>query len=216
MRTIIFLAFSTLLMISCNPKKEKEPQSNIVNTDQKKTADPFLLTDSSWGGITAATDITGLKSLYGDTHIKDERICGPECADSIDVTTVNPGDSLEFVVYWQDSMYHKKISFIKCDMEKAPYHTAGGIRMGTLLSELLRINGKPINFSGFDWDYGGAVLSLNQGALEKSNVHFNLTPTDNLGDNSVSGDAEFNTDMPAVKKILDKVRVGELFLSFNK
>lgn len=47
------------------------------------------------------------------------------------------------------------------------WHTAEGIRIGTTLDELVELNGKPIQFSGFGWDYGGAVLSFNQGKLEK-------------------------------------------------
>ena len=215
MRTIFFLAIGSLIMISCKQKKDNETGGNISVVDPKKTIDPFLLTDSSWGGITGSTGIAGLKTLYGDARIKDERICGPECADSVDVTKVNPGDSLEFIVYWQDSAYHNKIGLIRCYSINAPYHTTNGIKMGTPLNELLRINGKPVNFSGFGWDYGGGIISLHGGALDKSSVRFNLNIADPVDDQSVYGDTELNTDMPAIKKLLDKIVVSEIFHSFN-
>lgn len=31
-----------------------------------------------------------LQAIYGVANVKDERICGPECADSIDVTRIYP------------------------------------------------------------------------------------------------------------------------------
>jgi hypothetical protein len=36
------------------------------------------------------------------------------------------------------------------------------------LTELEKMNGKPFKLSGFDWDYGGNVLSWNGGKLESA------------------------------------------------
>lgn len=88
--------------------------------------------------------------------------------------------------------------------------------MGTTLSELLSINGKPIAFFGFGWDYGGSVISLNHGVLEETNVRFTLDLTESGDDNSLSGDTELNSEMPAVKKVQDKIRVSELLLPLNR
>ncbi|HEV7781998.1 MAG TPA: hypothetical protein VGO58_12075 [Chitinophagaceae bacterium] len=208
--------FISLLIaaIICSCKNEKK-ETPVAEKKEAVVVDTTLLTDSSWGLIAEATDLAGLQNSYGISNVKDDRICGAECIDSVDVTLVYPGTSKEFIVYWEDSFYHKKIALIRCYTAEAPYHTANGIKMGTTLSTLLQLNGKPVAFSGFGWDYGGGIISLNNGELEKSNVHFNLAINENVDDNSVYGDTELNSDMPSVKKVTDKIYVTELFLSFN-
>ncbi|HWR33801.1 MAG TPA: hypothetical protein VN451_09750 [Chitinophagaceae bacterium] len=215
MRIFFPALISLLLIISCK-QKNTDPGGKITLSEIRSPADSLLLSDSTWGGITALTDFDELKQLYSESNIKDERICGPECVDSFDVTRIYPGSNREFIVYWQDSLYHKQIGFIRCLSADAPYYTEAGVKIGTTLNELLRINGKPIAFFGFGWDYGGGIISLNHGVLEKTNVRFNLALAEQNDDNSVYGDTELNSDMPAVKKLLDKIYVSELFLPFNK
>ncbi len=215
MRIILSFIACAFLILSCKQKDQKK-EENIRESLANLGADTTLVTNTTWGLISATVDIDGLKAMYDPVNIKDERICGAECVDSVDVTIVYPGSKLEFIVYWQDSLYHKQIAMIRCYTENAPYHTPEGIKIGTTLEELLKLNGKPVAFLGFDWDYGGGIISMNKGALENSKVHFNLDLSENpAGDNAVYGDTELNSDMPAVKKLQDKIRVSELFLSFN-
>jgi hypothetical protein len=89
------------------------------------------------------------------------------------------------------------------------------LKIGSTMQDLLQQNGQKINFSGFGWDYGGYIISYNKGALENSRIGFRLDLVE--GDtNELLGDTELNTDMPAVKKVLDKIQVYQLSLSFNK
>jgi len=215
MRILVFI-LSILFVFACNSKKEKVEKKDPV-VEVRSRGDSILLTDSSWGWVRATDNIDSLKKIFGDSLVKDERICGAECMDSVDVTFVYPNSVKEFVVYWNDSAYHKSIAFIRSYTANSPYHTVEGIKLGTTLKEVLQLNGKPITFSGFGWDYGGGVGSLNGGNLERSNIKFNLDLPDNPGgDESVYGDTELNTDMPSVKKLLDKILVSEFFLSFAK
>jgi hypothetical protein len=43
-----------------------------------------------------------------------------------------------------------------------------GITLGTSLSELERLNERPLTLTGFGWDYGGTVMGWDQGALEQA------------------------------------------------
>lgn len=206
-----FIALLFLAACKDGKKKSNGPSAKIPTP----VTDTFLVTDSSWGPVTASADFENLKSLYGEKNIKDERICGPECIDSIDVTILHHGTNHEAIVYWKDSAYHKKISMIECYYDSAGYHTSSGLRMGSSLTELLKINGKKIGFYGFGWDYGGDITSYNGGVFDKSPIGFGLDIfTD--ADNSLLGDSEFDTDMPLVKKWMDKIKVSRIFLSFNK
>lgn len=209
---LLVLLFSAVVYSCTNDKKEKADSTPPV---AEKKIDSTLISDSAWGLVTAATDFDGLKSIYGAANVKNERICGPECIDSIDVTKIYAETPREIIVYWKDSAYHKSIGMMESDGEGSPYHTATGLKTGSSLRDILSLNGKKITFSGFGWDYGGYIQSYNNGALEKSSIHFRLDLMEDDG-TELLGDTELNTDMPAVQKKLDKIKVYQLSLSFHK
>ena len=209
---ILPLLVITTIIYSCGNKDKK---ATPVSEKSEVKIDSTLITDTSWGSITKNTDIAGLHAAYGAGNVKDERICGLECADSIDVTKIYPEKNNEFIVYWKDSLYHKSISFIETYLPDGSYHTASSLKIGSTLEALLKVNGKKIIFSGFDWDYGGYIQDYGMGALQESPVGFHLA-IDEDGGTELSGDTELNTDMPEVKKNLVKIRISTLSLSFSK
>lgn len=212
MRKIAVLVLIAALSWNCNNKAEEKKTDKpliVVNIDST------LVTDSAWGAITPQTDFAGLQKIFGAANIKDERICGAECVDSVNVTFIYPGTDKEITVYWDDSAYHKTMVYLETYNENSPYRTATGLRIGSTLKQLLDLNGQKITFSGFDWDYGGSVQSYNNGSMEKSGVGFQL----GLGsypDNSLSGDMTLDTEMPSVKKALDSIKISKLFLNLHK
>lgn len=221
MRKLILFLPALALLLSCQSKNEAK-KTDISNVDSAANKDIHYykidliqITDSSWGSITKNTHFEDLQMIYGEQNVKDERICGPECIDSLDVTQVYPGTSKAFTVYWKEKQYHKKIEMIECYTEEAPYRTASDIGIGTSLQYLLELNGKKITFYGFGWDYGGGIVSFNGGKLEKSNLHYTLDMTYDSTGNSIMGDAEFNTDMPEVQKHIGKIFVDKIVLSFD-
>ncbi len=215
MKKLLPVAIIALALWSCkNAKKEKTETTPPLEV--KTIIDSTLVTDSAWGAITTKTDFAGLQTIFGAANVKDERICGPECIDSLDVTIIYPETSKEIIVHWKDSLYHKKIVYIETSGEEGPYRTPTGLKIGTTLRELLKLNGQKITFSGFGWDYGGYIQSYNNGTLEKSGVHFRLDLFSHSDDNSLLGDMELNTDMATVQKKLDSIRVYHLSLFFLK
>ena len=211
-KIILSLLIIAAVIYSCGSKDKK---ATPVAEKTEVKIDSSLLTDSSWGLITKSTYFAGLQAIYGASNVKDERICGPECADSIDVTKIYPEKNNEFIVYWRDSLYHKSISFIETYLPDGPYHTDKGLKIGSTFEELLKINGKQIIFSGFDWDYGGSIQDYGMGTLQNSPLGFRLA-MDEGGGTELSGDSEFNTEMPEVKKNLTKIKISVLTLSFAK
>ena len=211
-KIILSLLIIAAVIYSCGSKDKK---ATPVAEKTEVKIDSSLLTDSSWGLITKSSDFAGLQAIYGASNVKDERICGPECADSIDVTKIYPEKNNEFIVYWRDSLYHKSISFIETYLPDGPYHTDKGLKIGSTFEELLKINGKQIIFSGFDWDYGGSIQDYGMGTLQNSPLGFRLA-MDEGGGTELSGDSEFNTEMPEVKKNLTKIKISVLTLSFAK
>jgi hypothetical protein len=78
---------------------------------------------------------------------------------------VYPDDPRQTVfVVWKDAAGRYPLSVeIR---EKSQQVTYGGIGIGTTLKALERLNGRPFELAGFDWDYSGTVTSWEGGRLE--------------------------------------------------
>jgi hypothetical protein len=112
-------------------------------------------------------------------------------------------------VIWQDERTRRRPALIRAKDQSA-WGAANGIRIGTTLAEIERMNGKPFKLSGFDWDHGGRVTDWRGGALAKPQpggcvlgiefVHPEDAPEESL--TKVSGDREIlsdDADMRAVE-----------------
>jgi hypothetical protein len=119
----------------------------------------------------------------------------------------DPKARLEFI--WQDERARRRPGLIRAKDQSA-WAAANGIRIGTALADVEKMNGKPFKLSGFDWDYGGRVTDWRGGALAKPQpggctlgiefVHPEDAPEENL--TKVSGDREIlsdHADMRAVE-----------------
>src|SRR5262245_15088084 len=145
MKGLYKLAIATLIL-ACNNNKKDEP------APEKKEAivvDTTLVTDSSWGLIKENSSFEELQQLYGAANVKDDSICGPECADTIAVTLIYPGTPKEIIIMWKDSSWHKNIGTLENRDFQSPYHVSGGLKSGSTMTELLKVNGQKITFSGF-------------------------------------------------------------------
>lgn len=230
MKTQLMLIVSLFFLWSCNSnndtkrndidKIDSAATTNVDSASEKDVlyykVDLVEVGESGWGAISEFTNLEELKAAYGEANVIDERICGPECADSIDITRIYPNTNKEVIVHWKENEYHKKVNMVECYAPNAPYHTVTGLGIGTTLKELLNQNGKKITFYGFGWDYGGYLSSFNGGSLDNTRLGFQLELAEQAWDNSLMGDKEINTDMPAVKKNLDNIKVVKLTLSFGK
>lgn len=213
-KNLLIAITASIIFFSCaNDKKEEKETTEVKNV---KPIDSTLVTDSTWGAITRNTNFEGLKEIFGADNVVDERICGPECVDSIDVTKVYKETNKELIIHWSEGNYHNKISMIESFGEGAPYHTSDGLKSGSTMRQLLMENGKPITFLGFGWDYGGNIISYNKGNLDSSNVRFRLDITGKVEDNAMYGDTELSTVMPDVKEYLDQIVVYHLSLFLNE
>lgn len=105
-----------LIVCSFYACKSKDSKKDTVDMKDTIAADSTLITDSSWGLINSKTDFESLKQQYGASNVKNETICGPECADSIDVTIVYATTPKEMIVYWKDGGYHKTVEVVESAM----------------------------------------------------------------------------------------------------
>lgn len=203
-----------LILLSCQGESNKKT-TGTSGPEKPAIRDSFLITDNSWGGIDSTATRARLDSLFGAGQVRDERICGPECVDSIDVTQVYPGTPRAFTVYWVDGKYHQQIEFIRLYTEGSPWHTTDSLAIGVSLRHLLRLNGKPVSFSGFGWDYGGYVGDFNGGTLANRPLGLRLELPYTVNSTELLGDISLRSDMPAVQKMADSIYVAELSLRFH-
>lgn len=81
--------------------------------------------------------------------------------------------------------------------EETVWRRADGIGIGTTTAELQKRNGKPFEFLGFDWDYGGAITDWHGGALasvKSDGSALTLCPPEDAPTDYPAGDSAFSSD----------------------
>ena len=73
---------------------------------------------------------------------------------------------LTILVLWKDSIGRRHPSSVRLRMGSTQV-IYEGISIGTTLKALERLNGRPFQLTGFDFDYSGTVTSWLGGRLEK-------------------------------------------------
>ena len=93
------------------------------------------------------------------------------------------------------------------------WRVPNGIRVGTTLKEVERLNRKPFRLSGFGWDLGGRVTDWNKGALDQPLPGGCLILVDFAADlkapgkliDKVTGDTSFGSNDPAMAAVKPRV-----------
>lgn len=178
---------------------------------QKQTNDWLIVPGVRVGPITASTAPDDLVRIFGARNITEDSIFfGDIEFPGLTIKEGRPEDSL--AIAWPQEG-EKKISFISpCYYAKQScrWHTADGISYGTTVKALERLNGRPFEFAGFDWDYGGVIRSWKGGkleSLEKTSCltvgfGFDISPDGGekiAGAGDLVGDRTFSSSLPAMQ-----------------
>ena len=117
------------------------------------------------GRISALSDLERLVGLFGQRLVVERPFSTGEgfCVPGM---VVFPGTSDELEIAWQDRA-QSQVAAVRIRRAGGRWATAGGVRVGTSLADLERLNGGPFTFGGFGWDYGGRVASWEGGRLER-------------------------------------------------
>jgi hypothetical protein len=145
-----------------------------TNMEQAMESDEWLIRPGvGVGRIQIGETIREAQIAYGKDQVKKQKLFIPE-GETLDGFVVFPNQPNQLECFTDDK---GKIEMIRISGRASSWHTAEGIRIGTTLEELVELNGGPIEFSGFGWDYGGSVTSFNKGVLDKFTIGLNLTLT---------------------------------------
>jgi hypothetical protein len=148
-----------------------------------------------------------LVKAFGSSNVVYRDVEGVD-VQPIKASVVYPNDpKAKLQVIWSDEKARRGPTVMVKD--QSAWAAANGIRIGSTLAEVEKLNGKPFKLSGFDWDYGGHVRDWQGGALAKLQpggcilavefVHPEDAPEENLA--KVTGDLDILSDSADLRAV---------------
>ena len=175
----------------------------------RETDDLTIIPGQRTGPITRVTTLADLRRIYGDANVRVEDVDVGE-GETAPGATVFPDDSLRRVqIAFRDSAGTVP-RFVTIRGDTSAWHTVDGVTLGTRLTRLAQLNGRPFVLMGFGWDYAGTVISWNGGRLATDSaggrfiVRMRPTVTGPVADSlqrDVLGDREYSSDRPAMSRL---------------
>lgn len=198
-----------------NGNADSVPGNNIAGTNN------FILEE-----LLAVADEAALKKQFGEAAVRHDTIWGPEGMFFMG-TLLFPGTEDEVEISWEDTVKNAKMLSAQTtwhmddngNWKKASrWKSQTGIKLGTTLKELEKLNESPFKFYGFGWDYGGMVSGWENGKLNEKRVFIELgtasTQYNTPAYEKLLGDGEFRSD-DANAQTINPV-VVELSVSHNR
>lgn len=171
-----------------------------------------IVAGKQFGPISETTTRAELQKLFqGAVKDADVDIGEGICTRG---TKVLPGTPDELDVAWQDER-HTRVAFVRTTTAGSRWRTARGVGIGTPLSELVKMAGKVLTFSGFGWDYGGGLAWTEPtGSI---GLHLMLNRDEALATlpraDEIYGDREVRSDHPVVRRA--NITVGEITMGWG-
>jgi hypothetical protein len=169
--------------------------------------DSTIVVGERVGPIEKGMTLFGLKTLFGGGKVKPVKLPGPEGTE-LDGAQLFAGTDRELEILFDEESQEKEIIDVR--IIGKGWKFANGLKLGMNIAEVEKVNGKPYELSGFDWDYGG-YANFKGGKLE-AKVSVRFSPTGEI-DQSLSGDKQ----IPSTNKKLRaaKVAVTEISVFFR-
>jgi hypothetical protein len=214
---------SLVTIICLNACSQKQAQNESKDADAK-TVSPIDSVSSSQinaevlflEDILQCIDLQGLEKKFGKENVKKDAII--ETGEGqFNASKIFPDSEKEVEVYWKDGKDFKEIQDVMVRAKvaddgglalKSLWVSREGLKLGMRLSEIVALNGKTFTMTGIGWDLGGTVVSWEGGKLDKKNVSVRFNDySGNQGGltekeySSITGEREFDTAHPAIKKL---------------
>jgi hypothetical protein len=154
----------------------------IAHADEFDPKDNTIVLGERVGLIKPGMKFTDLERAYGKGSIKAMELDGPE-GTTIPGAKLFAGTDRELEIIFDEEK--KTVADIRI-VGKA-WAFANGLKLGLSIAEVEKINGKPFQLSGFDWDYGGYANFEGGMLAEKVSVRFE---PGGKSDPSLSGDKQ--------------------------
>ncbi len=186
-----------------DPAKPTEPTKPTASAAEilmpaANAATPAVALDQA---ITATDTLASARARHGAANVVAGKVPGAE-GEEFDGWILFPDDPAKRAFVYLDTTGHPEV--VRILDQESTWQRSDGIRMNLGLDELVRRNGKPIEFTGFGWDYGGNIYSWGGGSMEKQLVDggFGLCPPEFPEDQYPAGypegEAIFSSTLPVV------------------
>jgi hypothetical protein len=117
------------------------------------------------GDFAPDTTVETLRKRFGGAQVKIGKVPGAE-GETFKGVILFPDDSTRRAyLYFQDEQALQGLSLVRVFEPETRWRLDNGIALGMTLDELVKRNGRPIEYTGLGWDYGGTVTDLHDGAL---------------------------------------------------
>lgn len=212
----VFLAL--IFSASCTDGNDKSKGDTTMYDETRP------LGESKLDDLLKIKDEAELKVKFGNDRISYDTIWGAEGTYTMG-SYIDKGSGDEVQIYWEDSLNRSGITNASIHAQwnhngtynySSKWISASGVKLGMTTNELEKLNGKAFTFSGFGWDYGGGIISWNDGKLDKYGIGVTLSEGEEskITDDEMSeilGDQEVNSDNPVVKKTQPRVNALSVY-----
>jgi hypothetical protein len=164
--------------------------------------------------VHAADTEATLRARYGARHVARARISLGEGETAPGTVLFGDDPARRLTVRWEDTVRRARPVEARVDGFPTRWAVAPGVSLGTRLSALERLNGRPFRLFGFAWDYGGTVAGWEGGRLDTvwpgRRVRLRLEPDPEGGADralarQVRGDRLFSSAHPAMRALDPRV-----------
>ena len=171
------------------------------------------------GDFSRGTDRTMLEQRFGAANVRVGEVPGAEGETFRGIVLFPDDPARRAYLYFDDEQALRGLETLRVFDLPSRWHLDNGVRIGMPLAELVQLNGQPVEFTGFDWDYGGAISNWHGGRLQPAQDApvaraIRLGHEDAGDDAYPMGDATFSSDDPRYPELGQIARVEEIGVSF--
>lgn len=175
------------------------------------------------GALAPDTGLEQLRQWFGAGNVQiDDHIAVPEGEELRGIVLYPKDSTRRAYLFFQNTQTLRGLSYVRISDRDTRWRLAPGVAMGMSLAELARLNGKPIRFSGLEWDYGGIVTDWNGGKIAGTggdavmrHARLGYTGSTYVGDNDYpTGDDGVSSDdkrYPKQGRLLTVIEFGVSF-----
>lgn len=167
------------------------------------------------------TSHTALVKTFGPENVVYKKIDAPQGSTGMATIIFERDRERRILIEWRDEEKRARPIYIGID-GSSKWVAPLGIKIGSLIAEVEKLNGKPFRLNGFGWDLGGAARFGSQdGKLGNlpGGCHLGLTfePTAEglpLGGKyrTLNGNHDLRSDLPLLREV--KPAVVEIFIVY--
>jgi len=167
------------------------------------------------------TSHEALVKAFGAENVVYKKIDAPQGSTGMATIVFERDRERRFLIEWRDEEKRARPIYIGID-GSSKWIAPLGIKIGTLIAEVEKQNGRPFRLNGFGWDLGGAArFGTDDGRLGNlpGGCHLGLTfePTAEglpLGGRyrTLNGNHDLRSDMPLLREV--KPAVVEIFIVY--